>query len=73
MYWEKPEEENTVDSYLSWRPTHIQANAINIELTSYALLTFAAMKNTNEGVSILRWLTQQRNPEGGFSSTQVRL
>ena len=46
------------------------------ETTAYALLTTLNMiNNVNEkisaGLSIVRWLSTQRNPWGGFGSTQV--
>lgn len=47
--------------------------AVDIELTAYALLTLAAKKDRTDGVQVLKWVTEQRNPDGGFSSTQVRL
>ena len=45
--------------------------AINIELTAYALLTLALNNERDEGLQVLKWLISQRNPNGGFSSTQV--
>ena len=45
--------------------------AINIEMTAYALLTLASKSDTVNGLPILKWITEQRNPNGGFSSTQV--
>ncbi|XP_053383073.1 CD109 antigen-like [Mercenaria mercenaria] len=44
--------------------------AVDIELTSYALLTLANKKDRKDGVQVLKWVTEQRNPDGGFSSTQ---
>ena len=47
--------------------------AINIELTAYALLTLALNNERDEGLQVLKWLISQRNPNGGFSSTQVMI
>ena len=49
---------------------------IQVESTAYAYLTTLNMiNNVNEkisaGLSIVRWLSTQRNPWGGFGSTQV--
>ena len=58
--------------------THYGANnarSIDIETTAYALLAYTApgAKNAIEnGLPLVFWLSRQRNPAGGFSSTQVR-
>lgn len=46
--------------------------AVNTELTAYALLTLANRGDRINGVQVLKWIAQQRNPRGGFSSTQVK-
>ncbi|VDI76659.1 CD109 antigen [Mytilus galloprovincialis] len=43
---------------------------IDIEMTAYALLTYAHLKSTGDGSDVLRWLVTQRNSNGGFMSTQ---
>ncbi|MFH4985017.1 hypothetical protein AB6A40_011726 [Gnathostoma spinigerum] len=43
----------------------------DVEVTSYALLTYMVMGDTARGMPIVRWLSAQRNALGGFSSTQV--
>ena len=48
-------------------------NAINVETTSYALLTQMALKRLGYSGPIVVWLTEQRQGGGGFVSTQVRL
>ncbi|XP_067934592.1 alpha-2-macroglobulin-like protein 1 [Watersipora subatra] len=45
------------------------------ETTAYALLTILNMRNSvnekiQEGLPVVRWLSTQRNPWGGFGSTQ---
>lgn len=61
---------NKIDPYIRWRPTHVRARPIDIQITSYALLVYAARGMFHEGMGVLHWLTRQRNPYGGFSSTQ---
>ncbi|XP_041357546.1 CD109 antigen-like [Gigantopelta aegis] len=57
-------------SYPSWYPPHESARPIDIQSTSYALLTYAARHDIIGGMQVLKWLTNQRNPYGGFASTQ---
>uniref|UniRef100_A0AC34F5D0 Alpha-macroglobulin receptor-binding domain-containing protein n=1 Tax=Panagrolaimus sp. ES5 TaxID=591445 RepID=A0AC34F5D0_9BILA len=47
-----------------------QPPPVDVEMTSYALLTYMTMNNTEKGLPIVRWLSGQRNANGGFSSTQ---
>uniref|UniRef100_A0A7E4ZZW4 TEP1-F n=1 Tax=Panagrellus redivivus TaxID=6233 RepID=A0A7E4ZZW4_PANRE len=42
----------------------------DVEMTSYALLTYMLNNATEKGLPIVRWLSAQRNANGGFSSTQ---
>jgi len=71
MYWSQPIEEKGETEFVGWTPPHVQSNAINIELTSYVLIVYAGRQDVRNGLMILRWLTSQRNSDGGFSSTQV--
>lgn len=50
----------------SWQP-----RSIDIELAAYALLSHFHQDRLAEGIPIMKWLSQQRNHLGGFSSTQV--
>lgn len=70
-YWKRPQDKFPEDLWRSWKPPHEQSNAINIELTAYVLLTYAMKNDTKNGIAILKWLTTQRNHDGGFISTQV--
>lgn len=48
-------------------------DAFNVELTSYVLLSLVRLGASEDlvaGRSIVRWLSKQRNSEGGFHSTQ---
>ncbi|KAI1728660.1 a-macroglobulin complement component domain-containing protein [Ditylenchus destructor] len=47
-----------------------QSQPVDIEVTSYALLNYMQLADTEKGLPIVRWLTSQRNSLGGFSSTQ---
>ncbi|XP_044278097.1 CD109 antigen isoform X1 [Varanus komodoensis] len=49
----------------SWQP-----RSIDIETAGYALLAHAKQERLLEGFPIMKWLSQQRNHLGGFSSTQ---
>ncbi|KAM9798280.1 CD109 antigen [Neosynchiropus ocellatus] len=49
----------------SWQPSSSQ-----IEMASYVLLSQRRLGLLADGVPILKWLSQQRNPFGGFVSTQ---
>ncbi|KAE9548744.1 hypothetical protein FO519_008047, partial [Halicephalobus sp. NKZ332] len=42
----------------------------DVEMTSYTLLTYMSMNDTEKGLPVVRWLSSQRNANGGFSSTQ---
>ncbi|KAH3873335.1 hypothetical protein DPMN_036568 [Dreissena polymorpha] len=44
--------------------------AVDVELTSYVLLSLAIKADRQNGLQVLKWITAQRNAEGGFSSTQ---
>lgn len=70
-HWQHDIKEKPADKYLDWAPPQSQSNAIDIELTSYILLNYAMNNDVNSGLPVLKWLTSQRNPDGGFSSTQV--
>jgi len=52
-------------------PPYQQAPSLDIETTSYALLTYAHLGNLTGGIPIAKWIVAQRNADGGFSSTQV--
>ena len=70
-HWEKVDKVNT--NVKPWEKRN--GVAVDIELTSYALLTLASKNDSTDpsGVQVLKWVTEQRNPDGGFSSTQVRM
>ncbi|CAG2244349.1 CD109 [Mytilus edulis] len=69
-YWKHNAKESNEKKYSNWNPPHSQSNAIDIELTSYILMNYAMNNDVENGLPVLRWLTSQRNPNGGFASTQ---
>eukprot|EP00794_Sanderia_malayensis_P006960 gene6960-7745_t len=46
------------------------SESLSVEATSYALLALLYKKKLSYSKSIIKWLTQHRNAEGGFSSGQ---
>lgn len=58
---------------LSWQSPNPRARPIDIETSAYALLYLAEKKDMSQGIKIVNWLVSQRNPQGGYSSTQVQL
>ncbi|KAK1171930.1 CD109 antigen-like [Acipenser oxyrinchus oxyrinchus] len=61
MFWTSPRVGGS-----SWR----QPRSTDIELASYAILSHLEQKRLAEGIPIMKWLSQQRNHLGGYSSTQ---
>jgi len=68
-HWHKAQ--TTTSHSHHWSPPHKQSNPIDIEMTSYALLVYSHNKAFADGLSVMKWLTTQRNANGGFASTQV--
>ncbi len=48
-----------------------QAISVDIEMTSYMLMTYVMRNLVTEALPIMKWLVNQRNAQGGFASTQV--
>ncbi|XP_039194420.1 C3 and PZP-like alpha-2-macroglobulin domain-containing protein 8 isoform X3 [Crotalus tigris] len=42
-----------------------------VEMTAYALLTYTVLGDVASALPVVKWLSQQRNALGGFSSTQI--
>ncbi|XP_067660553.1 CD109 antigen-like [Haliotis asinina] len=68
-YWHRPEVKTTQSTYSYWKPPSAK-KAIDIEMTAYGLLTYGERENYSGGLNIMKWLVSQRNPHGGFISTQ---
>ncbi|XP_039638752.1 CD109 antigen [Perca fluviatilis] len=49
----------------SWQP-----RSADIEMVSYLLLAQHKLGQVTQALSLMKWLSQQRNPNGGFGSTQ---
>ncbi|XP_014895009.1 CD109 antigen [Poecilia latipinna] len=49
----------------SWQP-----RSADIEIASYVLLSLYELNRVDEGLSLMQWLSQQRNHLGGYGSTQ---
>ena len=67
-YWHKAEGPKAKQG--SWHPPH-STKAVDTEITSYVLLAYAVKADIVGGKGIMQWVAQQRNPNGGFTSTQV--
>jgi hypothetical protein len=48
-----------------------RAPSMDVEASSYALLTYMKLGYYTEAFPIVKWLVSQRNPTGGQRSTQV--
>ncbi|XP_044855790.1 alpha-2-macroglobulin-like protein 1 isoform X2 [Mauremys mutica] len=56
-------------------PYGIQAPSAEVEMTAYVLLAYLSLPNVSAAdmattAQIVRWLSKQQNPYGGFASTQ---
>ncbi|XP_043323157.1 C3 and PZP-like alpha-2-macroglobulin domain-containing protein 8 isoform X2 [Cervus canadensis] len=47
-----------------------QVVSAEVEMTAYALLTYTLLGDVATALPVVKWLSQQRNALGGFSSTQ---
>lgn len=70
MYW-KNNGGQIYQQRLSWQAPNPRARPIDIETSAYALLYLTEKNDMSQGMKIVNWLVSQRNPNGGFSSTQV--
>ncbi|XP_068693904.1 alpha-2-macroglobulin-like [Montipora foliosa] len=71
MHWEKDKE---VPTARRWNPYN-RARGADIEMTAYALMTYTLLAENDssligQAMPIVKWLTKQRNAQGGFASTQ---
>nr|AEG67300.1 alpha-2-macroglobulin [Branchiostoma belcheri tsingtauense] len=72
MYWTKGESATSppVSDDLMWTPPYHNPPSADVEMTAYALLTYLDRDDLVAGMPIMKWLTEQRNAYGGYSSTQ---
>ncbi|XP_023015119.2 thioester-containing protein 1 allele R1 isoform X1 [Leptinotarsa decemlineata] len=64
-WWAKDTPRNEAKNPWNSRP-----KSIDIETTSYALLTFIEMNLLDDATPVLEWLINQQNSLGGFASSQ---
>ncbi|XP_008051737.1 C3 and PZP-like alpha-2-macroglobulin domain-containing protein 8, partial [Carlito syrichta] len=58
-------------TFLSFRDRASQlVVSAEVEMTAYALLTYTLLGDVAAALPVVKWLSQQRNALGGFSSTQ---
>ncbi|XP_076095866.1 CD109 antigen-like [Mytilus galloprovincialis] len=70
-YWILPDtQSDRIQPWKSWRSPRNNVRALDVELTSYVLLGYNLRDDTTNGIRVLKWLARQRNPSGGFISTQ---
>nr|XP_033723211.1 pregnancy zone protein-like [Tursiops truncatus] len=73
IHWQRPGKPQEVNA-LYYQP---RAPSVEVEMTAYTLLAYltAQPAPSSEDLSvatrIVKWITKQQNPSGGFSSTQV--
>ncbi|KAL6032009.1 hypothetical protein STEG23_006399 [Scotinomys teguina] len=73
MLTQQAEKEGDMQFWLSSAPTlseSWQPRSLDIEVASYALLSYLQQNRISEGIPVMRWLSRQRNSLGGFASTQ---
>lgn len=68
VYWTESSPIGRRQTYA--RALQSRAPARDIETTAYALLTYMALGHHAQAFPIVKWLVSQRNPYGGFHSTQ---
>ncbi|XP_071165262.1 CD109 antigen-like [Mytilus edulis] len=70
-YWKLPDHAaNKIQPYRRWTPPKVKVRALDIEITSYVLLIYNKRNDIKNGVRVVKWLNKQKNPFGGFISTQ---
>lgn len=69
MYWTEQPQKAEKESYWS------EPVSVDVELTAYFMKALVSGKNVSDedkklAVPVVKWLTKQQNPQGGFASTQ---
>lgn len=67
-WWNKPIPVNDKNPWYYYLP-----RSIDVEMTSYSLLTYLERNLIADSIPVMKWLVKQRNAEGGFASTQVNI
>lgn len=65
-WWKRAERKSDAKNPWAQEP-----NSVDVEMTSYALLTYLQRGLLEDALPILSWLVSQQNDQGGFASTQV--
>ncbi|XP_073231989.1 CD109 antigen-like [Porites lutea] len=68
IYWQQKPDHTPNDN--PWLRPYYRPRTADIEITAYALLAYTLEKDIGVGLAVSRWLSQQRNSLGGYSSTQ---
>ncbi|XP_032689989.1 CD109 antigen-like isoform X2 [Odontomachus brunneus] len=63
-WWSKPVPKDDKN------PHYALPRSVDVEMTSYALLSYLRRNLLADAIPVMKWLIKQRNPEGGFASTQ---
>lgn len=69
MYWREKQESHKPNDN-PWLRPYYRPRSADIEITAYALLAYSLERDLTVALAISRWLSQQRNSLGGYSSTQ---
>ncbi|XP_074100031.1 CD109 antigen isoform X1 [Cotesia typhae] len=64
-WWSKPVPVGDKNPWFDALP-----RSVDVEMTSYTLMTYLRKNLVTDSIAVMKWLVKQRNPEGGFSSTQ---
>ncbi|KYN03797.1 hypothetical protein ALC62_05309 [Cyphomyrmex costatus] len=63
-WWSKPIPKDNKN------PHYSLPRSVDVEMTSYALLSYLRRNLVTDAIPVMKWLIKQRNTEGGFASTQ---
>uniref|UniRef100_A0A194ALA9 Putative CD109 antigen-like protein n=1 Tax=Pinctada fucata TaxID=50426 RepID=A0A194ALA9_PINFU len=70
MYWKKGCRGRCKRAIRRWQSPNPRASPIDIETASYALLYLSENNMVEDAMRVTKWLTSQRNPTGGFTTSQ---
>lgn len=71
MFWTTQDaENNSTSERIKLVNSIVYPNSLDIEASSYALLTLVLRSDIENAIPVLRWLITKQNSNGGFSSTQ---
>ncbi|KAK2162981.1 hypothetical protein LSH36_88g05020 [Paralvinella palmiformis] len=68
MYWDEKQQSSSPDKSEMWN--YHKASTHKVEIAAYALLMYVKLDKYLDGLPITNWLIDQRNPNGGYRSTQ---